>query len=65
MGWTDRRSPVNETHIQFLSSPEWAQMLEVDLLPWIESVGDLGDEVLEVGPVRASPPISYACGSAH
>jgi SAM-dependent methyltransferase len=41
---------VNETHIQFLSSPEWAQMLEVDLLPWIESVGDLGHEVLEVGP---------------
>ena len=25
-------------------------MLESDLLPWVESVGDLGDDVLEVGP---------------
>jgi SAM-dependent methyltransferase len=41
---------MNEGHVQFLSSPEWAQMLETDLLPWIISVGDLGDDVLEVGP---------------
>jgi len=25
-------------------------MLEVDLLPWLDSVADLGDDVLEVGP---------------
>jgi SAM-dependent methyltransferase len=25
-------------------------MLETDLLPWVASVGDLGDDVLEVGP---------------
>ena len=25
-------------------------MLETDLLPWIEEAGDLGDDVLEVGP---------------
>jgi len=25
-------------------------MLQKDLLPWIESVGDLGDDVLEIGP---------------
>ncbi len=25
-------------------------MLETDLLPWIESAGDLGDDVLEIGP---------------
>jgi SAM-dependent methyltransferase len=37
-------------HLAFLASPEWAQMLETDLLPWIESVGNLGDDVLEVGP---------------
>ncbi|MGD0311354.1 MAG: class I SAM-dependent methyltransferase [Acidimicrobiales bacterium] len=41
---------MNESHLQFLSSPEWAAMLHTDLLPWIESVGDLGDDVLEVGP---------------
>lgn len=41
---------MNETHLRFLGSPEWARMLETDLLPWIEEVGDLGDEVLEVGP---------------
>jgi SAM-dependent methyltransferase len=41
---------VNEGHLQFLASPEWAAMLEDDLLPWILSVGDLGDDVLEVGP---------------
>ncbi|MGA8372047.1 MAG: class I SAM-dependent methyltransferase [Acidimicrobiales bacterium] len=41
---------MNESHLRFLSSPEWAQMLETDLWPWVLSVGDLGDEVLEVGP---------------
>jgi SAM-dependent methyltransferase len=25
-------------------------MLETDLLPWVESAGDLGEDVLEVGP---------------
>jgi len=25
-------------------------MLETDLLPWIEAAGDLGDDVLEIGP---------------
>jgi len=33
-----------------LSSPRWAQMLESDLLPWVDSVTDLGDDVIEVGP---------------
>src|SRR5438132_7213258 len=41
---------MNETHLQFLASPEWAQMLETDLLPWVLEVTDLGDEVLEIGP---------------
>lgn len=41
---------MNETHLQFLSSPEWARTLESELLPWVESVGDLGDDVLEIGP---------------
>jgi SAM-dependent methyltransferase len=41
---------MNEGHLNFLSSPEWAQMLEADLLPWVAGVADLGDDVLEVGP---------------
>lgn len=41
---------MNETHLQFLASPAWAQLLETELLPWIEAAGDLGDDVLEIGP---------------
>jgi SAM-dependent methyltransferase len=41
---------MNETHLKFLASPEWARQLETELLPWIEAAGDLGDEVLEIGP---------------
>jgi SAM-dependent methyltransferase len=41
---------MNESHLQFLASPAWAQMLETELLPWIEAAGELGDDVLEIGP---------------
>jgi SAM-dependent methyltransferase len=41
---------VNESHLQYLASPEWARTLETDLLPWVESAGPLGDHVLEIGP---------------
>jgi len=41
---------MNESHLAFLASPEWAAMLEMDLLPWVEAAGDLGDDVLEIGP---------------
>ncbi len=41
---------MNENHLRMLSSPRWAEMLERDLLPWVASVADLGDDVLEVGP---------------
>jgi SAM-dependent methyltransferase len=41
---------MNQLHLQFLASPEWAQMLKTDLLPWVLDVADLGDDVLEVGP---------------
>ncbi len=37
-------------HLQFLASPEWAQLLETELLPWVEAAGDLGDDILEIGP---------------
>jgi SAM-dependent methyltransferase len=41
---------MNETHLQFLASPQWAQLLEEELMPWVEAAGDLGDHVLEIGP---------------
>jgi SAM-dependent methyltransferase len=41
---------MNEAHLQLLASPRWAALLERDLLPWVESVADLGDDLLEVGP---------------
>ncbi len=41
---------MNESHLQFLASPQWAAMLRTDLLPWVEVAGDLGDDVLEIGP---------------
>jgi SAM-dependent methyltransferase len=41
---------MNETHLHYLASPEWQARLQADLLPWIERVADLGDDVLEIGP---------------
>ena len=41
---------MNKAHLEFLASPDWAKMLETDLLPWILEAGDLGDDVLEIGP---------------
>ena len=41
---------MNKSHLTYLASPEWAQALRADLLPWLETVADLGDDVLEVGP---------------
>src|SRR5579871_4478076 len=41
---------MNKRHLETLSSPRWAQLLEQDLLPWVDSVADLGDDVLEIGP---------------
>ena len=41
---------MNALHLQFLASPEWARMLETDLLPWVRSAVELGDDVLEIGP---------------
>lgn len=41
---------MNESHLMFLASPAWAEMLRTDLLPWLRSVGDLGEDLLEIGP---------------
>ncbi len=41
---------MNRTHLEYLASPEWADRLQTDLLPWLESTIQLGDDVLEIGP---------------
>jgi SAM-dependent methyltransferase len=41
---------MNQGHLEFLASPAWAELLKTDLLPWVDSVGDLGDHVIEIGP---------------
>jgi SAM-dependent methyltransferase len=41
---------MNESHLQYLASPEWALRLQTDLLPWIERSGAMGADVLEIGP---------------
>jgi SAM-dependent methyltransferase len=41
---------MNQVHLELLSSPDWAQTLQEELLPWVEEAGDLGDDVLELGP---------------
>jgi SAM-dependent methyltransferase len=41
---------MNEGHLQYLASPEWAKTVQDELLPWVEAAGDLGEEVLEIGP---------------
>jgi SAM-dependent methyltransferase len=41
---------VNQSHLEFLASDQWAEMLKTELLSWVDGVGDLGDDVLEIGP---------------
>jgi ubiquinone/menaquinone biosynthesis C-methylase UbiE len=40
---------VNEKHLEFCAGPEWANIVEHELLPWAVGDRDLGDDVLEVG----------------
>jgi ubiquinone/menaquinone biosynthesis C-methylase UbiE len=41
---------MNEAHLRLLASPEWARTLREELLPWLTQAGELGDDVLELGP---------------
>ena len=41
---------MNEAHLAFLASPAWAEQLRQEVLPWLAAAGDLGDDVLEIGP---------------
>ena len=41
---------MNDGHLRALASPEWATHLEDHLVPWLDDLGDLGDDVVELGP---------------
>jgi protein-L-isoaspartate O-methyltransferase len=41
---------MNRAHLEHLASSEWADRLQSDLFPWLESAIQLGDDVLEIGP---------------
>lgn len=41
---------MNQAHLEICSSPEWARMVEDELLPWVLDGCELGDDLLEVGP---------------
>ncbi len=41
---------MNAFHRRYCASPEWARVVQDDLLPWALDGIDLGDDVLEVGP---------------
>lgn len=40
---------MNPEHLAFCASPEWAQLLQEEILPWALGGSDLGEDVLEVG----------------
>jgi ubiquinone/menaquinone biosynthesis C-methylase UbiE len=40
---------MNEAHLALCSSPEWARLVEEELLPWVVGGNELGDDPLEVG----------------
>jgi ubiquinone/menaquinone biosynthesis C-methylase UbiE len=40
---------MNEEHLALCSSPEWARLVEDELMPWVMDGHDLGDELLEIG----------------
>jgi len=40
---------VNEAHLAICSSPEWARLVQDELLPWVLDGYDLGDDLLEIG----------------
>jgi len=41
---------MNQAHLTYLASPEWAESLRTGLFPWLRDTVELGDDVLEVGP---------------
>ena len=54
---------MNQKHLELLASDDWRMLLKDYLLPFAfgdRSHGDLGDDVLEIGPAPDSRPTSFA-----
>ena len=43
---------MNKAHLEFCSSPEWARLVEDELLPWVLDGCELGDDLLEAALAR-------------
>ena len=41
---------MNQAHLEYCASPEWARLVEDELLPWVLDGRELGDDLLEAGP---------------
>lgn len=41
---------MNENHARLCPSPEWAEYMQTEVLPWVVAHADLGAEMIEVGP---------------
>jgi ubiquinone/menaquinone biosynthesis C-methylase UbiE len=41
---------VNENHRRLCPSPEWAEFLHTQVLPWLAERAEIGPELIEVGP---------------
>ena len=41
---------MNKAHLEYCASPEWARLVEDELLPWVLDGCELGNDLLEVGP---------------
>jgi SAM-dependent methyltransferase len=49
-GGIRQNDDMNDGHLKYLSSPEWAAQLKGEILPWVIGSRALGDDFLEVGP---------------
>jgi ubiquinone/menaquinone biosynthesis C-methylase UbiE len=41
---------MNDNHTQLCPSPEWAQFMHTEVLPWLADRADIGPIMIEVGP---------------
>lgn len=41
---------MNAKHLELCASTEWAETVQKFILPWVLDHGELGDDVLEIGP---------------
>jgi SAM-dependent methyltransferase len=45
-----RLAVVNDNHAQLCPSPEWAEFLHTEVLPWLVERAEIGPVMIEVGP---------------